>query len=258
MLLAPLGLLVLGACSSAASNETAGADATASPDTLAAADSSAGWEPLFDGHSLAGWRGLGLDSVPTAYWTVADGTIHKLASGQVPVQADGQPLVGADLMTEKTYRDFDLVFDWKISPGGNSGVKYNVDEKLSTSYPPNNAALGFEYQVLDDARHPDGKLPTHRSGALYDLVAPNAQKQLNPVGQWNHSEIILRGNHGEHWLNGKKVVEYDLGTPAMDSALAASKYHGIPGFADRRAGHIVLQDHGDEVWYRNVKIRELR
>jgi hypothetical protein len=223
----------------------------------AAIERGAGWRPLFDGRTLAGWRGLGYPGVPAAHWTVEDGAIKKIASGKVAVQADGQPTAGGDLMTDGTYRDFELAWDWKIAPGGNSGIKYNVSEELSTSMEPRHAAKGFEYQMLDDDRHSDGKLPTHRAGALYDLVAPNADKRLNPVGEWNHSVILLDGNHGEHWLNGQKVVEYDLGTPAMAAALAASKYASIPWFAERRAGHIVLQDHGDEAYVRNIRIREL-
>jgi hypothetical protein len=213
------------------------------------------WVSLFDGHSLTGWRGLGSSGVPAAHWVVEDGAIRKIPSGKVPVQADGQPLVGGDLMTESTWRDFELEWEWKIAPGGNSGIKYNVSEELSVMLDPTHAAKAFEYQMLDDDRHPDGKLPTHRAGALYDLVAPNAAKALRPVGDWNSSRIVLVGNHGEHWLNGAKIVDYDLGTAMMDSALTASKYHGWPWFADRRSGHIVIQDHGDEVWVRNIRIR---
>lgn len=229
----------------------------ADPNRLTTSEAAAGWRLLFDGRTLAGWRGLGRDTVPSAHWVVEDGTIAKIASGRVPVAADGQPLVGGDLMTVDAWRDFELVFDWKVSPGANSGVKYNVDEQLSTTLEPRNAAKGFEYQVLDDDRHEDGKLPSHRAGALYDLVPPNASKALNPVGEWNHSRIVLRGNHGEHWLNGAKVVEYELGSQQMDSALAVSKYRPIPWFATRRAGHIVLQDHGDAVWFRAIKLRAL-
>lgn len=227
------------------------------PNTLTAAERAAGWKLLFDGKSLAGWRGLGYDTVPTQHWVVEHGAIRKVPSGKVPVQADGQPLEGGDLMTIATYGDFELSFDWKVAPAANSGVKYNVSEELSGQVPPKHAAIGFEYQVLDDDRHPDGKLPTHRAGALYDLVAPNAGKKLHPVGTWNSARIVLVGNHGEHWLNGVKVVEYELGTPAMDSALRASKFHALPWFAERRRGHIVLQDHGDEAFYRNIKIREI-
>jgi hypothetical protein len=136
-------------------------------------------------------------------------------------------------------------------------VKYNVSEEISMANAPNHAALGFEYQMLDDSLHEDNKVPSHRAGALYDLIAPNANKKLKPVGEWNSSMLIFRGNHGEHWLNGVKVVEFDLGTPLMDSLVAQSKYRDIKDFAQRRAGHIVLQDHVDEVYFRNIKIRVL-
>lgn len=232
-------------------------DVAPAPNELTAADRAAGWRLLFDGRSFAGWRGLGYPGVPTGHWAIEDGTIKKIASGRVAVQADGQPAAGGDLMTAAVYRDFELAWDWKVTAGANSGIKYNVSEELSTSMPPAHAAKGFEYQMLDDDRHADGKLPTHRAGALYDLVAPNASKRLNAVGDWNHSLIRLVGTHGEHWLNGQKVVEYELGSPAMAAALAASKYAPIPWFAERRAGHIVLQDHGDEVYFRSIRIREL-
>jgi hypothetical protein len=227
------------------------------PNQLSSAERTEGWTLLFDGKTLKGWRGLGYAGVPTAHWTVADGTIKKISSGKIPVQADGQPLEGGDLMTEATFGDFELAWEWKVTPGANSGVKYNVSEELSTSIPPKHAAKGFEYQMIDDDRHPDGKLVRHRSGDLYDLFASNSRKQLRPVGEWNESRIVFVGRHGEHWLNGAQVVEFDLGTPAMDSALAASKYRPIPWFADRRRGHIVLQDHGDEVYFRSIRIREL-
>lgn len=229
----------------------------ASHNRLTDAERAAGWRLLFDGQTLRGWRGLGRDTVPTVHWVVEDGTIRKVASGAVPTAPDGQPIGGGDLTTDATFGDFELAWEWKISPGGNSGVKYNVLEALSTAGKPQYAALGFEYQVLDDDRHADGKLPSHRAAALYDLLPPNASKRLRPVGEWNEARIVFRGPHGEHWLNGHKVVEYDLGTARMDSALAASKYRDIPGFAERRRGHIVLQDHGDDAWYRNLKIREL-
>lgn len=215
------------------------------------------WTSLFDGHSFAGWRGVGLDTIPTG-WTIEDGMIHKLASGAVPTAPDGQPLEGGDIMTVGTYRNFELVLEWKISSGGNSGIKYNVSEAMSTASPPFHAALGFEYQVLDDERHPDAKNgPNRTAGALYDIFPPAADKPLHPVGSFNEARIVFNHGHGEHWMNGVKILEFDLGSAAFDSAYALSKYTPIQGFAEQRAGHIVLQDHGDEVWFRNIKIREL-
>jgi hypothetical protein len=232
-----------------------------SPDT--------GWRLLFDGRTLNGWRGIGYDTVPSAHWVVVNGAIKKIASGDVPRMADGRPLAGGDLMTVDSFADFELSFEWKVTPGANSGVKYNVSETMSiaqggagTPGGPTHSPLGFEYQILDDDRHEDGKLATHRSAALYDLIAPrvgakHSAPHLRPVGQWNRSRIVFRKNHGEHWLNGQKVVEFELGSARMDSLLAASKYKTIPGFGERRMGHIVLQDHGDEVYFRNIKVRPL-
>ncbi|MGZ6117696.1 MAG: 3-keto-disaccharide hydrolase [Gemmatimonadaceae bacterium] len=229
------------------------------PNTLTDAERRAGWRLLFDGKTFDGWRGLGYDSVPTAHWKIENGAIRKLADGQVPRLPDGQPAAGGDLMTRETFRDFELSWEWKISRAGNSGVKYNVSEEISMANAPNHAALGFEYQMLDDSLHEDNKVPSHRSAALYDLIPPNANKgmAIKQVGDWNWSTIIFRGNHGEHWLNGQKVVEFELGIPVMDSLLKASKYRDIKGFANKRAGHIVLQDHVDEVWFRSIKIRRL-
>jgi hypothetical protein len=225
------------------------------PNTLTDDERRKGWRLLFDGKTFDGWRGLGYDSVPTAHWKIENGSIRKLADGQVPRLPDGQPAAGGDLMTRDTYRNFELTWDWKISRAGNSGVKYNVSEEISMANAPNHAALGFEYQMLDDSLHEDNKVPSHRAGALYDLIPPNEQKRLSNVGDWNRSTIIFRGNHGEHWLNGYRVVVFDLGTPLMDSLMAKSKYRDIKGFAEKRAGHIVLQDHVDEVFFRNIKIR---
>jgi hypothetical protein len=231
--------------------------AAQTPNQLTEAERSAGWRLLFDGTSLAGWRGLGLDSVPTAHWRVIDGAIAKIPTAKVPRQADGQPAVGGDLMTIDAFRDFELAFEWRVTPGANSGVKYNVSEALSLAHATNHAALGFEYQVLDDVLHPDNKVATHLAGSLYDIIAPGAAKHLRPVGEWNSARIVLRGNHGEHWLNGVMVVEFDLGTPRLDSLIEKSKYKPIPGFAERRKGHVILQDHGDEVYFRSIRIREL-
>lgn len=226
--------------------------------TISEAERAEGWRLLFDGETFSGWRGLGRESIPEAHWIIENGNIRKVTSGDVPTAADGQPLEGGDIMTVDAYEDFELVLEWKVDPAANSGIKYNVDEEMSTSFPPPYAALGFEYQILDDDLHPDAQNgPNRTAAALYDLIAPDDAKLLLPVGEYNEARVVFRGGHGEHWLNGVKVVEYDLGTDRFELSLAASKYQPIEGFADRRRGHIVLQDHGDNVWFRNIKIREL-
>jgi hypothetical protein len=262
--------LALAGCASATSAGGSDSGASTAPNQLTRAEQRAGWRLLFDGKSLAGWRGLGYPGVPEAHWTVEDGAIRKVATEKVAKSADGRRVPGGDLMTVATFKDFELSWDWKMSLGGNSGLKYNVSEELSGGQPSNvlrpatgtagvsHSAIGFEYQMIDDDRHSDGKLPTHRSGALYDLITPDASKQLKPIGEWNHSRVVFNGMHGEHWLNGVKVVEYELGSPAMQAALVASKFKSMAWYAQRRTGHIVLQDHGDDVWIRNVKIRELK
>jgi hypothetical protein len=251
--------MILFCCTSFCLDGSAGLASGASPplNTLTAAEIAQGWRLLFDGHSFDGWRGLGRDRVPERHWIIESGSIKKVPSKDVPLQADGQPLEGGDLMTIESFENFELTFEWKISPGGNSGVKYNVSEELSVASPPDNAALGFEYQVLDDDLHPDAKNgPNRTAAALYDLLGPQ-HKKLRPVGEFNSARIVFRGLHGEHWLNGVKVLEYDLGTPQMSDRLAASKYRDIKGFAEKRKGHIVLQDHTDSAWFRNIKIRSL-
>lgn len=237
--------------------ETIAPSPPARPNELSAVEAAAGWRLLFDGKTLAGWHGLGYTQTPAGLWGVVDGAIQHAAKDKSPVQADGQPLAGFDLISDSVYQDFDLSWEWKISVAGNSGLKYNVDEALSTSMPPTHAAKGWEYQMIDDSLNEDNKLATHRTGALYDMLPPNDRKHLNPAGQWNRSMLVFRGNHGEHWLNGEKIVEFDYGTAQFDSAFARSKYAKYPAwFPTRRAGHIVLQDHNDVVAFRDMKIRQ--
>ena len=226
---------------------------------LTSAERRDGWQLLFDGHSLAGWHGLGFPNVPSGLWVVRDGAIEHLIKPKGARQADGQPLIGFDLVSDSSYQNFEITWEWKISPAGNSGLKYNVSEQLSTTFPPPHAAKGWEYQMIDDAANEDNKLATHRTGALYDMFAPDESKPVRPAGAWNESRLIFRGNHGEHWLNGVRVVTFDIGTPAFDSAFAKSKYAQYPAwFPVRRKGQIVLQDHNDPVWFRDIKIRVLR
>jgi len=244
-----------GAPTASQADETAGA----LPNWLDAAEEAAGWRLLFDGDTFEGWRGLGRDAIPEGHWQIEDGAIRKVASGEVPTAADGQPLEGGDIMTEEAFGDFELVLEWRVAPGANSGIKYNVSEEMSTAAPPVHAALGFEYQILDDDLHPDAQNgPNRTAGGLYDLVPPGMAKGLRPVGEFNEARVVFDGGHGEHWLNGEKVLEFDLDSEEFAALLAASKYAPIEGFAAKRAGHIVLQDHGDDVWFRSIKIRELQ
>ncbi len=251
-------LVLLLACNTERSDETTDEDSQQVSNILTSAEEAAGWKLLFDGTTFDGWRGLGRDSIPTGHWVIEDGCIRKVASGDVPTAPDGQPLEGGDIMTTETYRDFELRLDWKVASGANSGIKYNVSEGMSTAAPPVHAALGFEYQILDDDLHPDAQNgPNRTAAALYDLVPPTSGKPLLAVGSFNEARIVFNDGHGEHWLNGVKVLEFDLSSEAFDSAFTASKYLPIAHFAEQRDGHIVLQDHGDDVWFRNIKIREL-
>jgi len=230
----------------------------AQPNALSSAERAAGWHLLFDGKSFAGWHGLGFRDIPSGLWVIEDGAIMHVANGKGPVQPDGQPLTGMDLISDQAFADFELTWEWKISEAGNSGLKYNVSEEMSVKMAPPHAAKGWEYQMIDDEKNEDNKLASHRSGALYDMLAPGGDKRVNPAGQWNRSRIVFRGTHGEHWLNGLKVVEFELGTPQFDSAFAKSKYSKYPEwFPVRRKGQIVLQDHGDVVWFRDIKLRKL-
>ncbi len=201
-----------------------------------------GGEPvsLFNGKDLAGWTGA--DGKPvSAGWLVEEGgVLHRAARG-------------GDLYTAREYGDFELSFEWKVAAAGNSGVKYRVISYAGKGF------LGPEYQLLDDARHPDGKIgPQRQTASLYDLFAPDAEsKKLKPAGEWNSTRIIARGTRLEHWLNGAKVLEVDTASEAFKAAYAKSKFKSTPDFALNAKGRIMLQDHGDEAWFRSITIREL-
>lgn len=214
------------------------------PNTLTPAESKAGWTLLFDGTSLNGWRGYKKPDATGSRWEVKDGTLT------LPPAA-GQDTRGArDIVSTATYEHFELSADWKIAQGGNSGIKYFVLEDMDS-------AIGHEYQVIDDERHADAKIGPHRqTGAFYDVLQA-ANRPLKPAGDWNTSRIVVRGDTVEHWLNGTKILGYTLDSPELRAAIAKSKFKDVARFGKLQNGHILLQDHGDQVWYRNVKIRRL-
>lgn len=217
-----------------------------------------GWMLLFDGKTLKGWRGIGKNIVPETRWKVENGTIRNIGSGEVKSLADGQPADGGDIITVKKFDNFELYFEWKILVGGNTGIKYNVSEEMSMMVEPKYSALGLEFQLLDDEA-PDYKGAidsAHMCGSLYDMI-PARNKHLNPPGEYNSGRLLVNGNHIEHWLNGEKVIEYELNSRQLDSLYQKSKYMDYPEFLTKRTGHIVVQNHKDDAWFRNIKIREL-
>lgn len=198
------------------------------------------FRPLFDGRTANGWRGFKKEAFPAAGWEVVDGALHAKANGG-----------GGDIVTSDEFGDFDLRFEWKVAAGSNSGVMYRTGEDADAPY-----MTAPEYQVLDDAKHEDGKEPKTSAAALYGLYACQ-NKVLEPVGQWNEGRIVVTGNHVEHWLNGVKVLTAELHSDDWKQRVAASKFAAWPMFATKAKGRIDLQDHGDEVWYRSIRIREL-
>ena len=213
---------------------------------LSAAERAEGWRLLFDGATTKGWRGFKKPAFPARGWLIESGTIKHLASGGEPSPDSG------DIITTDVFDDFDLRFEWRVVPGANSGVKYFVTEERA-------GPIAHEYQVIDDERHPDAKIGPHRAtAALYDAIAAPAGKKLKPAGEFNEGRILVRGLHVEHWLNGAKVIEYELGSPALMAAKAKSKFKDVAGWGEKLKGHILLQDHGDEVVFRNLRVREPR
>lgn len=208
--------------------------------TLTDAERAAGWQLLFDGETLDGWRGYQRDSVSEG-WTVKDGALHF--RGDAPNSTS--------ILTTDQFDHFELRLEWKISPEGNSGIIYRVTEAAKSA-----ARTGLEYQVLDNAVHAEGNAPTRVAGALYGLYAPS-QDATRPVGEYNEARIVVRGTHVEHWMNGTKLLETEIGSEDWAERVTGTKFADWPHFAEATTGHIVLQDHNHPVWYRDVKLRPL-
>lgn len=206
--------------------------------TLTSAEKEQGWELLFDGSALTGMRGYKEEGFPSSGWKLTDATL----------QTEGD---GPDVVTDKEYENFEFSCEWKVAPGGNSGIIYLVSEDHGYTW-----ETGPEMQVLDNTRHPDGKNPLTSAGALYAMI-PCAYDVARPAGEWNHAVVRKQGNHIEHWLNGFKVVEYEYQGDEFKKLVADSKFNQMPDFATNAKGHIALQAHGQEMWYRDVKVRSL-
>lgn len=241
---------VLGVAASCSGSKGASADSgqsdTGQSAEAAAVSGAAGaadtaWVSLVDA-GASQWRGFKRQNLPAAWKVVGDTLAFT------PVADTSQR---GDIVTREQYGDFELAYEWKVSPGGNSGVYYRADEDHAFGW-----ETGPEMQVLDNKRHVDGKNPLTSAGAAYALYAPS-EDVTRPAGEWNEARIVARGPHVEHWLNGRKVVEYEQGSPDWQQRMKASKFNTMPDYGKRMSGHIVLQDHGDPVWFRNIRIRRL-
>jgi hypothetical protein len=221
---------------------------SAGQNTLTTAEESAGWKLLFDGKTSTGWRGANKNTFPAQGWKIQNGEL-------VILKSDGNKTHhGGDIVTTSQYDNFELTLEAKLTPGANSGLKYFVTERKGSGSP-----IGLEFQILDDDRHPDAKMGKNGNrtiGSLYDLI-PAQNKKAMPIGEWNQIRVVSKNKHVEHWLNGTKVLEYERGSPEFRQLVAESKYKDYENFGEAARGSLLLQDHGDEVHYRNIKIRAL-
>jgi hypothetical protein len=209
-----------------------------------------GWKLLFNGVSFDGWRGINKNNFPDIGWKIENGMIHKTA------------VKGGDIITIRKYSSFILDWEWKmVTHGGNSGIKYFVNERKGDT---GGYGYGLEYQILDDMDHEMMKSGTmkpndyHTMGALYELYPPDPDKKPNPVGQWNKSRIVCKGKNVEHWLNGKMIMKCTRGSDDFNKRIADSKFRNVEGYGLFPEGHILLQDHDSEIYFRNIKILELK
>jgi hypothetical protein len=203
---------------------------------LTAEEKAAGWKLLFNGKDLNGWRQYGKQTPPGPGWKVEEGILKKVEKGR-----------GGDIITTDKFDDFEFYWEWRLEPKANNGIKYLVSEEKGR-------APGHEYQMIDDDKG-DAK---HLTASFYDVLPPTVKISIKPAGQWNSSRVLIKGNHVEHWLNGSKVLEYELGSDEVKAAVARSKFKNATGFGEKIRGHIMLTDHGDEAWFRNLMIRELK
>ncbi len=221
------------------------------PNTVSPREARDGWRLLWDGKSTAGWRGAKLDRFPPGGWEIRDGVLTVIESG------GRESTAGGDIVTVNEYGDFELIVEFNITEGANSGIKYFVDTALNKG---EGSAIGCEFQILDDARHPDAKAGVNgnrKLAGLYDLIPPE-NVRFNGIGEWNRARIVVKGRHVEHWLNGFKTVEYERNTQMWRALVDHSKYEIWPSFGEAPKGLILLQDHGNRVSFRSIKIRELK
>lgn len=205
----------------------------------APAEEKSGWTILFDGKSTAAFRGFKQDSFPSNSWVMDDGILKSLSAKQI------------DLVTREKYENCELELEWKVAKQANSGIMFRVSEAEPETY-----HTGPEMQIVDDANTKDGASPKTSAGSLYALIAPT-NKTCHPAGQWNQIRLIVQGNHVEHWMNGAKILEYELGSEPLKTLIADSKFKAWPRFAQEKTGYIALQNHGGNVWFRNVRVRRL-
>ncbi|MDY7107563.1 MAG: DUF1080 domain-containing protein [Planctomycetota bacterium] len=212
-----------------------------SQNRLTPAEKAAGWTLLFDGRSTDQWRGYRRNRFPDQGWIIEDGCLHVVAGGG-----------GGDIVTVDQYENFELALEWKVAPNANSGIMYRVTEQYNAPW-----KTGPEYQILDDAGYNASPTDTHSAGALYDLYPPAEGKTVAPTGEFNTTRIIIDHGRLQHWLNGRKIIECDLDGEEWKQRVEASKFSVYEGFGANAKGHIALQDHGNDVWFRNIRIRDL-